>query len=326
MSAISKLLTPASSDERLRGFDPRRDLVAVADLVELCFADTLDEGGREYLRRMRLAAGGSGGTPWAGLVAGLNGMPLTGFVWQEDGRVVGNVSLIPYYNQGRWFFLIANVAVHPDYRRRGIARRMTERAVEHARQRRVPAAWLHVRQENSGATALYQSLGFQERARRTTWVSSSTYIPPQPELGVNFTALYARDWPKQRAWLLHSYPPDLTWHMPFHLNALRPDLWGGVHRFLYDAYIVQWGAFYNDQLQASLSWQSGQGSSSHLWLAAPPALDEAVLGAFLNYVRRHLPTESPVTLDYPAEQFSQALRDVGFTEQQTLIWMELKLS
>ena len=40
-------------------------------------------------------------------------LPLTGYVWEQDGRIVGNASLIPFRDNGKRIFLIANVATHP---------------------------------------------------------------------------------------------------------------------------------------------------------------------------------------------------------------------
>ena len=326
MSAISKLISPTTTQESLRPFDSRRDLPAVADLVETCFADTLDESGREYLTRMRSAAKSSSWMPWGGLAAGLNGAPLAGYVWQEDGRVVGNASLIPYFNQGHWFYLIANVAVLPEYRRRGIARQLTKKCVEHARQRRTPSVWLHVRQDNDGAKTLYESLGFVARACRTTWWNPMSHNSPRPLPGITLASLRGRDWEAQRQWLQQTYPSEITWHMPYHASALRPDLWGGFIRFLYDAYILQWGVFQDGRLLAALTWQSAPGPANHFWLAAPAYLDENMLHALLLHAIHRLPAQRPVVLDYPAGQFDQALQSAGFSAQQTLIWMELKLS
>ena len=64
------------------------------------------------------------------------------------GRIVGNLSLIPFVRRGHVVYLIANVAVHPDYRRRGIARQLTQTALDYLRQRGVSSAWLQVRDDN----------------------------------------------------------------------------------------------------------------------------------------------------------------------------------
>ena len=158
-----------SRPSQLRSFDVRKDLDAVANLVETCFADTLDEDGRRYVNHMHAASRNPGYLRWAMAVAENTPMPFSGFVWEENGYLAGNLSLIPYKYRGRRCYLIANVAVDPAYRRRGIARALTNAAIEHARTRAIDEVWLHVRSENTAALNLYQSLSFKEQAQRTTW-------------------------------------------------------------------------------------------------------------------------------------------------------------
>ena len=126
MTAITKphstLTTPPP---QLRPIRLPGDLPAVADLVEMCFEATLDADGRRFIRQMRQAASQKRNYP------GRTGTLATvkGFVWVEKGEIVGNVNIIPVTIQRRRSYLIANVAVHPDYRRQGIARILTEAAL-----------------------------------------------------------------------------------------------------------------------------------------------------------------------------------------------------
>ena len=60
MNAVTNLSRPISPTEQLRPFDVRRDMGPVADLVELCFADTLDPEGKRFIQRMRSAARNTG--------------------------------------------------------------------------------------------------------------------------------------------------------------------------------------------------------------------------------------------------------------------------
>lgn len=325
MATLTKTLTNASAESALRPFDPRRDLEAVADLVELCFADTLDPDGREYLVRMRAAAKSPSFLNWASTAEWSN-PAMNGYIWQQDGRIVGNVSLIPYFIRGQRYFLIANVAVHPNYRRQGIARRLTEQAVAHARQRSAPATWLHVREDNQAAVDLYQSLEFVERARRTTWFSTPELAQPELPQGLRFTSPRRNAWEEQRSWLAQDYPDELSWHMPFRMNLLRPGLVGEFYRFLYNATIQQWALVSPSRLLGAVAWQTTVGYANALWLAAPPFSDERVIQALLVHARQHIPSARPLMLDYPARQYEQAIEKAGFTAHQTLIWMELKLS
>ena len=61
---------------------------------------------------------------------------------------------------------IQNVAVHPDWRRRAIGRRLVGIALEDGRAAGVDRAVLEVRRYNQPAIALYRTLGFRETGLR----------------------------------------------------------------------------------------------------------------------------------------------------------------
>ncbi|MBI2153217.1 MAG: ribosomal protein S18-alanine N-acetyltransferase [Candidatus Rokubacteria bacterium] len=61
---------------------------------------------------------------------------------------------------------ITNLAVHPDWRRQGIARALVEAILEDARRRQLSVALLEVRPTNAEALSLYEGLGFQVVGRR----------------------------------------------------------------------------------------------------------------------------------------------------------------
>ena len=147
----------------IRKIDLARDLNPVADLIELCFPIHLDPDGKTYVKEMRKAARDMRLMGWISNVSELETTRSSGFVWEEDGRIVGNLSLIPRV------FLVANVAVHPNFRRRGIARKLTQHALVHLAQQRESEVWLQVRDDNPPAIDLYRSLGFKDQASRTTW-------------------------------------------------------------------------------------------------------------------------------------------------------------
>ena len=85
---------------------------------------------------------------------------LLGFVWEEDGRIVGNATMTPdEYRRRTW--LISNVAVYPNFRRRGIARELMQACLEEAARRSATWVILNVRPNNDGAIRLYEQLGFE---------------------------------------------------------------------------------------------------------------------------------------------------------------------
>lgn len=329
MATITHSASAASS--HLRPFDVRHDLNAVADLVELCFASTLDSEGRRYIQQMRSAARSPSYLLWAAAMAERVSLPLTGFVWVENGYLAGNLSLIPFTYHGQRIYLIANVAVDPAYRRRGIARQLTNTALDHVKSKGADSVWLHVRDENLAAQKLYTSIGFEPRTTRTTWESSSgrprdQSSDIQPDLqAVRIVRRSGRFWNKQRQWLKRIYPPEISWHMSFNLNALRPGLLGALHRMLSGAQIQQLAALQDDQLIGTLSWQPLYGRPDQLWLATGPEKENLALRALLLHLQRHLSYRRTLSLEYPAGQAVQAFQTAGFEIHQTLIWMQINL-
>jgi [ribosomal protein S18]-alanine N-acetyltransferase len=61
---------------------------------------------------------------------------------------------------------ILNVAVHPDFRRRGVGAYLMDAALSEAVQRRVALVSLEVRRSNLAARGLYRKLSFEERRLR----------------------------------------------------------------------------------------------------------------------------------------------------------------
>ncbi len=337
MSSITDSLLSAPTSSQVRPFDARRDLLRVADLVELCFADTLDTEGRGYLRQMRSAATNTPYLRWASGLSGASSLPGGGFVWEENGKIIGNLTLIPFTSGRQRYYLIANVAVHPDHRRSGIARQLTSAALQQAQRRGTQSAWLHVRAENAGAVSLYRSLNFIERARRTTWHSSPPDAHPQDlsqagELArtpdsANFQigARSFEDWAQQQTWLAQLYPPEVTWQLPLSLRLLQPGVWGFLVRLFNDDLVRQWSLRWQGQLLAVLAWQSTPGYADSLWLAAPPDIPEAAIAHLLGFVRSRLSSRRVLSLDFPYGRARRAFELSGFSEHQTLIWMENKL-
>ena len=66
---------------------------------------------------------------------------------------------------------IHNLAVHPAYRRRGIARSLLEFVIEAARRQSVTRVTLEVRKSNDAAQRLYHSLGFMAKGVRKGYYS-----------------------------------------------------------------------------------------------------------------------------------------------------------
>ncbi len=327
MAVIAQSLTSISG--HIRPFDVTRDLNPVADLVELCFADTIDPDGERYLRQMRDAARNTTFLRWANAVADQSSLPMSGLVWEEDRRVVGNLSLIPFFLHHKRCFLIANVAVHPDYRRRGIARALTSTAQEQAYHRGSSGTWLHVREENEPAVKLYLSLGFKERARRTTWITNrNTLAADSKDVTTGDLSEFqvvrraSNHWPLQCQWLMGLYPVELSWHLPINIQMLRPGLLGAMRRLISGVEVENWAVLHGGRLLGTVTWQSFQGYSDYLWLSVPPVIQDTAIYSLLVYARTQLSDRRPLSMDFPARLASYPIQSAGFKIHQTLIWME----
>ncbi len=169
--------TQASRGDGLQPTHLVRDLYQIAELVELCFGTRLDASGRAAVREMKMLAR-LGPLFW--LLALLDRLFMfglgQGYIWREAGRVVGNVSLYrggvhPELGPG---WLIANVAVHPDYRHRGIARKLMNAAMADIRRRRDRWVMLQVEADNEPALRLYRDLNYQAYEILSQWVLERT--------------------------------------------------------------------------------------------------------------------------------------------------------
>ncbi len=307
----------------IRPLDPHKDLLIVADLIELAFASTMDQDGREYLRQMRQAAHDETFLRWMPRAGETSLAPVHGYVWEEDGRVVGNLSLIPYRKQNQKIFLIANVAVHPDYRRRGIARELTQAAITYARQNQASSVWLQVREENEAAHHLYRSLGFLERTRRTTWMNHPIQQIAVTDPSISVTPRKGSDWRFQKAWLLETYPPDITWNLPFDVNRLRPSIFNDLYLFMMNEESFHWAARRNGELIGILTWESTHAFADSLWLAAPSVYEDDALRALLPKTLRTVSPRRSLSFNYPAGRAVSTLESCNFSPHQTLIWMEV---
>lgn len=309
----------------VRPLNVLRDLPRVADLIELCFAASMDSEGKSYVRQMRRASRDTSFMKWASNALESASLPLSGYVWEQDGRIIGNASLVPFRHKGKRIYLIANVATHPDYRRRGIARILTEQAMKNARQRGADELWLHVREDNPGAVQMYADLGFMERARRTTWrINKAGPITTPRSNGTpglpTVTKRYPQFWPQQLAWLNQLHPEHLSWYRPFHWNSLKPGLWTWLYRLFIEFDLQQWAVQRNGRLQGVLAWMPSTHSSS-LWLACGPEADGESITSLLQRAHRDLSYRPGFVLEHPAGLQADAIQAAGFSISRTLIWM-----
>ena len=116
----------------------------IAALEKICFSDPWSENSIASELENKLAH-------W--LVA-QEGKMVAGYIGSQT--VMGETDMM-------------NVAVHPDFRRRGIAEALVKRLVEDLQAMESHCLTLEVRASNAPAIALYEKLGFSQIGRRKNY-------------------------------------------------------------------------------------------------------------------------------------------------------------
>lgn len=273
-----------------RPFRFSRDLGGVLDLMELAFGQ---EAAR--FRDLRLLASlGPLLLPFEPLLREV----WPGLVWDEDGRVVGNVNFarLPYLPR---VWLIFNVAVHPDYRRRGIARRLMNLALERVRLAGGEVAVLDVEAENLPARNLYLSLGFEPLERLAEYRGQAPTVVPVRS--PNIRPWGFRDWLGRRGFSTLNAGTlrrlrVMEWQVGALLGALSPAdllLYGRRMRSWVcevDGWLLGFGRLDRPVL--------GRGSRLTVWLA--PGIPEMLGHDFLRTVAGQVGAGRAVTVQVAA--------------------------
>lgn len=307
----------------LRPVNARQDMHAIAAVIEAAFSGTLDEDGVRMLRWMkRLGRAG-----WIGWVLSLYFLPPAarpqGFVWESDGRLVGNASLLPVEGcRGRW--VMANVAVDPAYQRQGIARELVRACVDYVREKKGHILLLQVESESQGAQHLYISQGFQPLTTRTTWTARVDVSRLQTIERGQARKRRREQWRQQWDLARSVHPEGVLWPYPPMEKLFRP-------RGLLDS--VQWASAkhwvweQDGNLIASLTarWGLDVGAWRLILVVDPQAHNRVEAALLACGMEEFAMGKERVVLEYPYGVAESALRGLGFVEKRTLTWMSFDL-
>lgn len=326
---ISALASQSISNSNIRKINISRDLDQVADLIEQCFPIHLDHDGQTYIREMRKTAREMRVLGWVKSLPEFGSGKAPGFVWEEEGRILGNLSLIQFKDQGKNIFLIANVAVHPDHRRKGMGRALTDHALAYLRQNHISQVWLQVRDDNPAACQLYRSTGFTDHLVRTTWRIKPNQFAPLEKNTTNkfyFRKRQKEDWEAQKRWILMNYPESIRWNLSVDFSRFEPGFFQLFSNLLETVKLKHWSVNLNNKCLGVVTWQKTNSYANNLWIAFPNDGNPMILSFLLQKVLKRLRRRHPISIDYPKGQFSEAFRAMGFTEFRSLIWMKQTLN
>ncbi len=310
----------------IRLINPHKDLAEIADLIELCFQTQMDPDGLDYIRQVRIISKQPERIQWFPVKGEMFSYPLFGFVWEQDSKIVGNLTLIPIRYKSDWIFLIANVAVHPDYRRLKIAHHLTERAVTFARMHNIETLWLHVREDNQPAILLYQKFGFIEKDRRTTWVLQGKLNSLQTNSNVRLLKRPQGYWQQQLKLLNENYPEELRWNIPLRNSALQPGVVNWIKNTLIGFRPKHWIIEQNDSVIGSVSFEPSQYFADYLWLGFQPENHNGLLKDVLNCLSQDIRLTRPLQTNYTSNTAECEFIAAGFEKLHALLWMKTDIS
>ncbi len=319
----------------LRRFNPLQDIKPLVQLIELSFAEALDPSSRQMLQEMRSLSWLLGPIFWLlNMTDSPVGGIFDGYVWIEEGEIVGNVTVHRRY-KGRKGWFISNLAVHPKYRGKGIAQRLMVEALDWARRKGAQRVSLEVRAENVPAHKLYEKLGFTKvdsvSRMRLELVSSVEQITSD---GYEVTLLRPDEWRKVYELAQESFSPGAKAITPvkeqdYRLNFVRRVV-SSLGDLLRGRTLLRWVAKSGDQSCGIVTLYTGGVLLPHsLTMMVHPdhrgrpeeALLTTALATLGTYSTRPVLAKIQPSYDHVLETFGR----YGFVEEETLDLLTLRL-
>jgi ribosomal protein S18 acetylase RimI-like enzyme len=323
----------------LRPMDPMKDLSRVADLIEEAFADDLDRSGQNALRELRWLSRFKPILWWITTFSPDHSDFLSGFVWEEDRKIVGNIT-VNKTSLGSRRWLISNVAVSKAYRGRGIGRGLMYAGLELVSEYHGESVSLQVRADNVPARRLYDSLNFQEisgtaylrfkRVPKVAEVPLPNGVTLRPHrfdtadarLAYNLASVTTSPI-RQKEWPLRLSRFQLGSNEQ--LSSLFSQLLGGPASAFW---VVE--DDHQHRFVGTLNILPGVlGRNCRLELAVHPdwrgTLERPLISRALNYLYPWRKRE--IEIKHPSDHVEaiQAYQEFGCREDQTLIWMKRKM-
>lgn len=183
-----------------------------------------------------------------------------GFIYEEEGKAAGLINFMCQQREPEW--LIGNVTVLPEFRRRGIARKLVEATIQDIRNRNGRIALLDVVEGNLPAYTFYKEMGFEDYtgSSQYDYVKDEFITPAIPPDGFIFLPIKGNPWRMFYEFAKRVTPENITrfehisekrFRIPFIVRILGPliDKLGGtkVERSVLQktdkGQVIGWGRF-----------------------------------------------------------------------------------
>ncbi|MFH2103653.1 MAG: GNAT family N-acetyltransferase [Chloroflexota bacterium] len=259
-----------------------------------------------------------------------------GFIFEDQGKTIALVNISRTAPKSkRWE--IGNVATHPEYRRKGLARKLVTQVIEHARRHGAEACTLEVRTVNTPAYELYRDLGFTHYdSINELKLENLPDVEPLPAHEFSVRPMKLSEWEPRYQLALREIPADVQAFMPINQAEYRISLIEKVFEPIakraqkMDTY--RWAFEMDGQLvgYVSLSARRVTKVTHHLVLRAAPeyhaALIEPMLSLALSKLKTYPKNNTILAVRSSYQEFLSVLERYGFVVYDEMHRLGLKLN
>jgi len=321
----------------LRSMDPARDLKEIADLIATAFSQRLNARGQAALRELRWMARLWPFVAWWAQADPAFREAFNGFVWEKPAargnkrQVVGNVSLNRAPGS-RQHWIICNVVVRKDHRRQGIARKLTEAAMNEVEKLEATGILIQVYQDNQPALHLYTDLGFKEVAGEIDMqLDAVRAVAVLDAPGYQFRPWKSGDGSDAYSLACRATAQALQWLRPIRSEDYRLD-WGTrlgewFAALLKGQRLYRLAVLQEERLVATMTLKTTyRRGHHHLELLIDPdhrgQLEAVLVSRALHMLAAAPPRPIKTTVDKGHRALVKTLRSYGFQEQSTLLTLQ----
>jgi len=316
-----------------RPMNPFRDWGGVAHLMRIAFQSEVSASSLPLLPDW----------PWLRWLNGALGVveavgvetpeQMFGHVSEGPHQIVGNAT-IGLFNAASSAWLLSNVAVHPSYRRRGIARALVETAIKEARRHGGKYLTLQVQNTNGEARRLYESLGFRTLEQVSEFVGVHAQGARPAAGDVTLAQPTPVQWTTVQSLVAAHLPPALQTYRhalagKFQV-AYRRSVLDAVGELLRGIQQIHWCLLRNAEVvgglvvQAQLSW--GHHRAAVFVQPSARGQAEALLSAHVTqHIQRYASRRVSYLFPSSHVELGEQLRQHGLREVRTLDLMALQL-
>lgn len=265
---------------------------------------------------------------------------MDGFVFEnKEGAIVASVTI--GYSIFHWE--VAMVATHPDYRRRGLARKLVNAAIDHAKELGAKLCVLEVLEVNEPAYNLYRSLGFVhfDSVTRQKLEFKKLSEIPSIKLPIGYDlrkcdrskksnqARYDLDLRTTPADVKIFHPVDKRkYFKPLLIRMLRPIALRIIKSEFHD-WLIHCGEEVVGHVSVSPSRE--EGSPHRIEMMLDPShsqnLSEPILAHCLDTLRKNTTNEENILVEFRSSESIQLenSRKYGFVDIETMHMLGLKI-